>query len=518
MEFLPGQSVFEKGAPGTDFFLIKEGAAVVLGNGQTLLAELTAGQYFGERALMGAELRAADVNAKTRLVCYRLSRKQFEDLLGTVEEVWRYEALRRVPLLYNLTERSQWRLAHALRQEVMPKGHVVFNLGDNGDNFYIIQEGSFTCMGQGGKELARIGEGSCFGELALLRQDKRAATVVALTDAKVLVLSRDEFNKTLGTLVQLKHVWCFENLRKVQLFQSLPVETIGKLAQAMIPINLAAGENVIIKGEVGDAMYIVESGRCGSFPNFAPTNKKEKPPSQDSPQLIYEIGGYFGEVALIRDEPRAVTICTLTQTTLYVLDKDHFKSLLGPLRNHMEKAAEAYYSIGPKKGLYQSNQRVDLSRLEVVGRLGKGGFGQVLLVKNPLPPLQQPPAQKPGGLAVDYELCALKVVKKQFVVEQKVVEHMRREREALCEAAGGNCPWIVKFMGTAQDSTNLYILMQAAMGGDLWNYLRKRSQVLDEEHARFYAASVILGLQYLHDRGLVYRDLKVRHLLASVLL
>lgn len=203
----------------------------VVQDGQNLLAQLQAGQYFGERALLGAEVRAADVHAKTKLVCYRLSRKQFEDLLGSTDEIWRYEALRRVPLLYNLTERSQWRLAHALRQEIIPKGQVVFNMGDPGDNFYIIQEGVFSCRGQGGKELTRIGDGSCFGELVLLREDKRAATVVALTNAKVLVLSREEFNRTLGTLAQLKHVWCFENLRKVPLFHSLPIETLGKLAQ-----------------------------------------------------------------------------------------------------------------------------------------------------------------------------------------------------------------------------------------------------------------------------------------------
>lgn len=61
-----------------------------------------------------------------------------------------------------------------------------------------------------GKELARVGEGGCFGELALLRSEARAATVMALSDASVLMLSRDVFTRLLGNLATLRNVWRFE--------------------------------------------------------------------------------------------------------------------------------------------------------------------------------------------------------------------------------------------------------------------------------------------------------------------
>ena len=57
--------------------------------------------------------------------------------------------------------------------------------GEPGDEFYIIEEGTFSIFDDKKTELARVGKGSCFGELALIKQDVRAANVVALTDAKV---------------------------------------------------------------------------------------------------------------------------------------------------------------------------------------------------------------------------------------------------------------------------------------------------------------------------------------------
>lgn len=72
--------------------LVKDGA-----NG-TLLTRLGPGQHFGERALMGGDVRAADVVAETRLVVYKLCSEHFAELLGSVDEIWRFEALQKVNL------------------------------------------------------------------------------------------------------------------------------------------------------------------------------------------------------------------------------------------------------------------------------------------------------------------------------------------------------------------------------------------------------------------------------------
>lgn len=77
-------------------------------------------------------------------------------------------------------------------------------------------------------------------------------------------------------------------------------------------------------------------------------------------------------------------------------------------------------------------------------------------------------------------------------------------------------PFLVSLIGTDTDACTLYMMMEAVMGGELFAYLQTRSAALNEAHARFYAASVVLAYEYLHDRQLVYRDLKPENLLIDL--
>ena len=73
-------------------------------------------------------------------------------------------------------------------------------------------------------------------------------------------------------------------------------------------------------------------------------------------------------------------------------------------------------------------------------------------------------------------------------------------------------PFIVKLHRTFQDSKYLYMLMEPCLGGEIWTLLRRNKRFSDET-AQFYVGCVILALDYLHDRGIIYRDLKLENLL-----
>lgn len=75
-----------------------------------------------------------------------MRRADFERLLGPYDELWRYEALRRVPVLFALSDRQLWRLARALVPRTYAKGEAVFRAGDAADAFYVVQSGAFTCF------------------------------------------------------------------------------------------------------------------------------------------------------------------------------------------------------------------------------------------------------------------------------------------------------------------------------------------------------------------------------------
>ncbi|KXZ43473.1 hypothetical protein GPECTOR_89g493 [Gonium pectorale] len=481
VEFKSGRHVFRRGDRGAEFYIVKEGAAVVKDQAGGVLARLTAGQYFGERALMGGEVRAADVMADGRLVCYCLSSSSFQDLLGSQEEIWRFEHLKEVPILSALSERQLWQLAHAMDTATFKQGDVVFRKGEAGDMFYIVHSGAFSVVDDAGKELARVAEGGCFGELALLRSDVRSATVVALSESSVLTLSRDQFTHLLGNLATLRNVWRFEALKKVPLLSAIDAATRASLAGALRPVSFQVGADVIRQGDIGDRFYIVERGELGVYKD------------RHGPIKTYGPGAYFGELALLRNEPRAATVRAATEVSLLELDRQHFHDLLGPLLPAMTKEAEAYLRQGTH--WKPQSKAINVQDAQAVAVLGAGGFGQVLLV------------QYRGGYH------ALKAISKGFVKEQGLVEHVKREKELMAEC---DSPFLVRLEGTASDDTTLYMMMEAVMGGELFSYLQTRTRPLDESHARFYAASVILALEYLHDRDMVYRDLKPENLLIDL--
>ncbi|GJN67542.1 protein kinase DC2 [Purpureocillium lilacinum] len=110
------------------------------------------------------------------------------------------------------------------------------------------------------------------------------------------------------------------------------------------------------------------------------------------------------------------------------------------------------------------------------------------------------------------EVYALKILRKTDVIKLKQVDHVRHERAILADVAGH--PFITNLLASFADADSLYMLLDYVPGGELFSYLR-RLRRFDEPVARFYAAEIVLVLEYLHERqgGVAYRDLKPENLL-----
>lgn len=102
------------------------------------------------------------------------------------------KVLRQVPMLAVLPQQTLERLARSLTTMSVPTGGVVFREGDRGDRFWIIDRGRVQVT-QEGATLRELGPGDGFGEIALLRDIPRTATITALTDLVLKGLDRDEF-------------------------------------------------------------------------------------------------------------------------------------------------------------------------------------------------------------------------------------------------------------------------------------------------------------------------------------
>lgn len=130
--------------------------------------------------------------------------------------------------------------------------------------------------------------------------------------------------------------------------------------------------------------------------------------------------------------------------------------------------------------------------------LGTGTFGRVLLVRlrNDTGPSSQ-------------NCYALKVLRKTEIVRLRQVEHVNAERYILSRVRH---PFIVNLYATFQDSLNVYMLLSFVPGGELFAHLR-RAKRFTPDVTRFYLATIILALKYLHSFNIIYRDLKPENLL-----
>ncbi|KAJ2163085.1 cAMP-dependent protein kinase catalytic subunit [Coemansia sp. RSA 552] len=136
---------------------------------------------------------------------------------------------------------------------------------------------------------------------------------------------------------------------------------------------------------------------------------------------------------------------------------------------------------------------VQLGDFEVFRTVGTGSFGRVRLVRH----------RKTG------KYYAMKVLRKSHVVKAKQVEHVNSERRILAEC---DCPFIVYMLGTCQDRLNLYFFMEYVVGGELFTYLRRYHR-FPPPVAKFYAAEVLLALEYMHKRNIIWRDTKPENIL-----
>jgi serine/threonine protein kinase len=131
---------------------------------------------------------------------------------------------------------------------------------------------------------------------------------------------------------------------------------------------------------------------------------------------------------------------------------------------------------------------VTINDFEILSICGKGGFATVYKAQH----------------RETSEFYALKAVKKQEVIHKNQFESVRREKEILHSC---NSPFLVDLKCAFQTTEYLFFVMPYIEGGDLSVFLRKRGTFWENE-VKFFTAQIILALDFLHGKGIIYQDLK----------
>merc|ERR1712131_230236 len=135
-------------------------------------------------------------------------------------------------------------------------GEIIITQGNEGDNFYIIDQGEVEVYVNGEKVL-NIGEGGSFGELALIYGTPRAATVKAKTDVKLWGIDRDSYRRILMGSTLRKRKMYEEFLSKVPILEDLGKFERLTVADALQPVSFEDGEAIVRQGEPGEDFFII---------------------------------------------------------------------------------------------------------------------------------------------------------------------------------------------------------------------------------------------------------------------
>jgi len=207
--FAGGTKVITEGENGDFLFVIEKGNLECIkniGGEDKVVKVVNEGDVFGELALLYNCPRAANVVAKDECVCWQLDRDTFNNIVkdASVRRREKYDSfLKSVTLLSSLDAYDRSQVSDALKPETFDKGTAVVKQDEPGDKFYIIEEGALHAE-KNGTKVMELKAGDYFGELALLKNQPRAASVIVVSDqAKVLSMSRNAFIKMLGPLQDL---------------------------------------------------------------------------------------------------------------------------------------------------------------------------------------------------------------------------------------------------------------------------------------------------------------------------
>ncbi|CAH0551066.1 unnamed protein product [Brassicogethes aeneus] len=249
------------------------------------------------------------------------------------------EAVRNILLFRSLDKEQMSEVLDAMFERKVQQDELVIKQGDDGDNFYVIQSGIFHALvasepAQVPTHIHTYDNAGSFGELALLYNMPRAATIKAVTTGSLWAMDRQTFRRILLKSAFKKRKMYETLIESVPMLKTLQAYERMNLADALAPRSFKDGERIIKQGDAADGMYFVEQGEV--VISILDDSGKDVEINRIGK------GGYFGELALVTHRPRAASAYCDGDVKLAFLDVEAFERLLGPCMNIMKRNINDY--------------------------------------------------------------------------------------------------------------------------------------------------------------------------------
>jgi CRP-like cAMP-binding protein len=456
-----GTDLIVQGDPADYFYVIQSGTFNVI-VGTKKVGSLSKGQSFGETGLLYNSPRNATIRAMDDCAVWKLDRNTFRHLLATAHTTSSADvitSLKSAEILKGLSESTFKELAECAVELDYKKGQMIVQKGEHGALGYFVMQGvvRVTDLPNGIPDVS-LGQGQHFGLQAILTGETRLATVLADTDVIVAAISQQDIGEILGDSTQLflqSHQ--MRELKSIPLFSEFSSEMISSLLGAMNPKHFVAGEKIIQQGDLGTTFYLIETGTCNVLHHDEEGNEK----------VVKTLGAlqYFGEMALLREEPRSADVVAATDCMLLEVEQATFQRIFGSSSNFSRQLCEVV------KGRRQSLTRIQnpveditMEELRTIKVLGSGTFGVVTLVQYK---------------QEEDSLYALKAMSIEFIERHKQEVNIIGEKNAMLVC---DHPLILKMYSTMRDSYRIFFLLEYCDGGELFNVLHNKDRDFVPEH------------------------------------
>ena len=285
----------------------------------------------------------------------------------------------------------------------------------------------------------------------------------------------DKFKEELGGDLNIAHTKSnqLKSFGNISLFRILSDEKIEFLQNNLKIEKFHNGKKIITQGEVGNKLYIIKSGRVDFFVNS---------------RYIRSLGDGddFGAKSLIlSSDKRTATAIANGEVQCYTLTAKVFKSIL----------EENLYEYFTYKFALEDNT-IELKDLDNIKELGSGTFGNVNLVRN----------------KKNKQFYAIKALDLEQIKKENLESCVELEKNVLLKT---DHPFIMKMVKYLKDENYIFFINEYIKGKELWDVIRDIG-LLNKEQTQFYVASMLLAINHLHKKKIIYRDIKPENVMVSV--
>ena len=477
VSFAKGHNVQKINEKFTTMYFVKEGLLQYVDEEGSCIKALTTGECFGEKEILIDIKTDYNIIAISDCTCYAINVKSFKKMFGHKYSKFIFynfikAAFDRSKLFQSINIFYAKKIYKFFNLVNLNKDNVAFPIGHKkSSKMIIIISGTLVNSKTGKKE---------GGPLDILFEEE----LISLNDDKIkyaLNPSSDTLFFEGDTKEILFYLKCnsfndvfnqnliFKNLSQITLFKAFSSLKLYKLIDLIHIEKYKNGEKIIQEKTKGDKFYIVKTGQVEVFQKnmyLRALNPME----------------YFGERALLTHEVRSASVIAKGDVELYCLDKDSFNSNLSDLMLN-------YLNIS----LYLHDETVSLEDLLFIKEIGKGNYGSVSLVMN-------------KKTKFPY---AIKAICKKLIFQEDLAENITLEKNIVLKI---DHPFIVKLVKTLKDENNIYFLLEYVKGKELFEVMRDIGY-LNKEQTNFYIASLMTAINYLHERKIIYRDIKPENIM-----